>query len=95
MQSYWVYILCSNNRNVLYIGVTNNLVRRMQEHKQGLVPGFTQTYHVSNLIHAERYESVFSALQRERKLKRWNRAWKEQLIEQNNPEWQDLCNKFL
>jgi putative endonuclease len=88
---YFVYILASQRNGTLYVGVTNNLSRRVGEHKQKLVPGFTHKYGVDMLVHAEGYSSILEARARERALKRWRRAWKIQLIEKDNPYWLDLA----
>ena len=95
MNTYWVYILCSKKDGVLYVGVTNNLARRMHEHTNKLVPGFAQKYNVAILVHAEKYESVRPALTREKALKRWQRSWKIELIEKHNPEWKNLAETLL
>jgi putative endonuclease len=87
---YWVYVLASTVGGTLYIGVTNNLVRRMYEHRNGLVPGFTKRYGVHRLVYFEPHTDVEAAIRREKRLKRWNRTWKIQLIEQTNPNWDDL-----
>ena len=92
---YFVYILASKYYGVLYIGVTNDLVRRTYEHQQGLVEGFTRRYHVHRLVYYEITTSVESAIQREKQLKKWNRAWKIRLIEQSNPQWKDLYSSIL
>ena len=84
-----------NGNQALYVGVTNNLARRMHEHKNNLVTGFAQKYNIKILVHAEKYENIRSALVREKCIKRWNRMWKIELIEQNNPEWKDLHEDFL
>jgi putative endonuclease len=89
-RSYWVYILASRIGGTLYIGVTNNLVRRIYEHRNGLVDGFTKKYHVHRLVYFEQYSDIETAITREKRLKRWNRAWKIQLIEELNPNWDDL-----
>jgi putative endonuclease len=94
MKSYWVYILCSKRNGTIYIGVTNNLPRRMYEHKEHLVPGFTKKYDITKLVHAEEFNEIYEALRREKCLKKWNRQWKLRLIEENNPEWFDLSDKF-
>ena len=88
--SYWVYILCSERNGTLYIGVTNNLTRRVYEHKQKLIDGFSKKYHIDRLVHAEQYESIRDALYREKCIKKWNRSWKLKLIEAHNPNWEDL-----
>ncbi len=87
---YFVYILASEIGGTLYIGVTNNLVRRVYEHQSDLVDGFTKQYGVHRLVHFEIYSDVRLAIQREKRLKKWNRAWKVRLIEENNPNWSDL-----
>ena len=87
---YAVYILASQRNGTLYIGVTNDLSRRMYEHKEGLVNGFTHRYHVSMLVYYEMHRDVRAAIQREKQLKKWNRSWKLALIEKHNREWVDL-----
>jgi len=89
-RSYWVYILASRIGGTLYIGVTNNLVRRVYEHRNGLADGFTKKYQVHRLVYFEQYSDIEAAITREKRLKRWNRAWKIQLIEELNPNWDDL-----
>ncbi len=88
--SYWVYILASKPRGTLYVGVTNDLIRRVAEHRDGAVPGFTKTYNVKMLVYFEEHESVLEAIQREKRVKRWARDWKIALIREKNPEWRDL-----
>jgi putative endonuclease len=90
MGSYFVYILASRRNGTLYVGVTNDLIRRMSEHKGKLVPGFTRKYGVDKLVYFEEYASILEARARERVLKRWDRAWKLALIEKMNPQWRDL-----
>jgi putative endonuclease len=92
--SYYVYILASRRNGTLYIGVTNDLVRRMGEHKGKLVPGFTRRYSVDKLVYFEEYASILEARARERTLKRWQRAWKLELIEKMNPQWRDLSDEL-
>jgi putative endonuclease len=87
---YFVYILASQRNGTLYVGFTNDLSRRINEHKAGLVSGFTRKYGVSKLVYVEEYSSILEARARERTLKRWRRAWKIQLIEKDNPDWRDL-----
>ena len=77
------------------MGVTNNLARRVYEHKQGLVPGFTTKYRVHLLVHYEPYEDVREAIAREKRVKRWLRKWKLELIEKHNPTWQDLYDQVM
>jgi putative endonuclease len=91
-RSYFVYILASRRNGTLYIGVTNDLVRRMTEHKGKFVPGFTRKYRVDKLVYFEEYASILEARAREYTLKRWARAWKIELIEQANPQWRDLTD---
>ena len=86
----YVYILASNPQGTLYVGVTNNLARRVAEHKAKLVPGFTNKYGVDKLVYFEQFEDNLAAIAREKKLKRWRRDWKRSLIEEQNPHWQDL-----
>lgn len=90
MKNYFVYILASKKNGTLYIGVTNDLTRRIDEHKRGLVEGFTKKYNVKNLVYFEQTEDVESAITREKQMKEWQRSWKIKLIEKNNPEWKDL-----
>jgi len=94
MNNYFVYILSNKKRGTLYIGVTNNLIRRLYEHKNGLSDGFTKKYNIKILVYFEATSNILSALEREKKLKKWNRAWKINLIEKMNPEWKDLSEKF-
>ena len=87
---YWVYILASKIGGTLYIGVTNNLLRRSYEHKSGELSGFTKQYAVHRLVYYEPHNDIEAAIRREKRLKKWNRAWKVRLIEENNPNWDDL-----
>jgi putative endonuclease len=89
-RSFWVYILASRIGGTLYIGVTNDLVRRVYEHRSKFVPGFTRKYGVDRLVYFEQFSTVEAAIQREKHLKKWNRRWKIQLIEESNPNWDDL-----
>jgi len=95
MKYYYVYILASKRRGTLYIGVTNDLIRRMYEHKNGLVEGFTKKYKVHNLVYYQQCEDVESVIQREKQLKAWHREWKIRLIEETNPAWKDLTNTLF
>ena len=90
MKNYYVYILCSKKNGTLYIGVTSDLNRRVQEHGAKLVPGFTAKYSVTRLVYFEVFDSALVAIRREKCLKKWSRAWKLRLIEEANPEWKDL-----
>ncbi|MEK9151631.1 MAG: GIY-YIG nuclease family protein [Patescibacteria group bacterium] len=90
MKQYCVYILASKRNGTLYIGVTSNLIKRIQEHKQKVVEGFTKQYGIDTLVYYEQTGDVMSALEREKQLKKWNRAWKIRLIEKKNSKWRDL-----
>jgi putative endonuclease len=91
---FFVYILSNRRRGVLYIGLTNDLIRRLSEHKAKLVPGFTKTYGVVMLVYYEEYSSIMEARAREATLKRWRRAWKIALIDKFNPDWRDLADEL-
>ena len=90
-----VYILASKMRGTLYVGVTSNLVKRIWEHKQDLVPGFTKKYRIHDLVWFEQHDTMESAIGREKAIKEWKRAWKLELIEEENPQWQDLYDQLL
>ena len=87
---YYVYILASRVGGTLYVGVTSDLLRRVYEHKEKLVKGFTKRYGVARLVYFEQFGEVDAAIQREKQLKKWRRVWKVQLIEEKNPNWDDL-----
>ena len=87
---YYVYIMASQRNGTTYIGVTNDLTRRAYEHRENLLPGFSSKYRTSRLVYYEPYPDVRTAIVREKQLKKWNRVWKTDLIEQSNPEWRDL-----
>lgn len=89
-KTYYVYILASKKRGTLYIGVTNDLRKRVYEHKNRLVNGFTKRYNIHMLVYYKQTINIESTLQREKQLKKWYRAWKIELIEKQNPEWDDL-----
>ncbi|MBV8755566.1 MAG: GIY-YIG nuclease family protein [Hyphomicrobiales bacterium] len=88
--AYYVYLLASRRYGTLYLGVTNNLVRRVYEHKTKAAPGFTKRYNVDRLVWFEIHDEILSAIEREKKLKKWRRDWKIRLIEESNPNWADL-----
>jgi putative endonuclease len=90
VQTYYVYIMASRKNGTLYIGVTNDIARRAYEHREGLLPGFTKRYDVKLLVHMEPFDDIRAAIQREKNLKKWPRAWKISLIELANPDWRDL-----
>jgi len=93
-ESFYVYILATERNGTLYIGVTNNLVRRVFEHKNDLVPGFTKKYGVHNLVYYEQYDDPATAIQREKTMKFWPRQWKLNKIEETNPLWLDLYEEI-
>jgi putative endonuclease len=92
MRQYFVYILTNKYNTVLYIGVTNNLERRILEHKQKQIPGFTKKYNCTKLVYFEETNDVISAIAREKQLKNWHRDWKKNLISEFNPNWDDLAS---
>ena len=93
--SYYVYILASKRNGTLYIGVTNNLIKRMYEHKNNLVEGFTKRYTIHTLVYYEIYTDSKTAIYREKQLKWWKRSWKIDLIKKNNSKWSDLYEKIF
>jgi putative endonuclease len=93
--SFYVYILASRRNGTLYVGMTDDLVRRTWQHRTGAIPGFTKAYGVKMLVWYEAHETRESAFGHERQIKKWNRAWKLQLIEQMNPTWRDLWDDLL
>jgi putative endonuclease len=93
--SFFVYILANRRNGTLYIGLTDNLARRVYEHQTGALAGFTRKYGIKTLVWYELHESRETAFQRERQLKKWNRAWKLQLIEGLNPGWRDLAHELV
>ncbi|MEY8702172.1 GIY-YIG nuclease family protein [Francisella philomiragia] len=93
-QSY-LYILSNQNNTVLYIGCTTNLIKRIYEHKNKLVDGFTKKYNINKLVYYEVYDFLEDAFFREKRLKKWNRSWKNELISKYNPDWKDLYKTIL
>lgn len=91
---FFVYILANTPRGVLYVGVTNDIARRLTEHRAKHVPGFTAAYSVTRLVYLEAYNSIIEARSREHSLKRWRRSWKFDLIEKDNPDWRDLGDEI-
>jgi putative endonuclease len=87
---HFVYIVTNKPNGILYIGVTNDLVRRINEHKQGNIEGFSSKYKTNKLIYFEEFEYICDAIEREKQLKHWNRSWKIELIESKNAKWNDL-----
>lgn len=92
---FWVYILASKPGGVLYIGVTSNLLQRIWQHREGVVKGFTQKYHVKRLVYFEEHTTAELAILREKRLKEWKRAMKVDLIERHNPTWDDLYPSII
>ncbi|RJR31176.1 GIY-YIG nuclease family protein [Candidatus Parcubacteria bacterium] len=92
MKLYYVYIMSNKYNNVLYIGVTNDIYRRVLEHKEKLIKGFTEKYNIDKLVYYEGFNSIYDALNREKQLKNWHRQWKMNLIASINPEWKDLSD---
>lgn len=91
----WVYIMTNKPHGTLYIGVTSDIARRAWEHREGIVEGFTKRYGLKLLVHAEQHDDIRMAIQREKTLKHWSRAWKIDLICKNNPHWNDLYGDFV
>jgi putative endonuclease len=90
MRQYYVYLLASRPGGTLYVGVTNDLVRRVYEHKNGVLKGFSSQYQIDRLVYFEIYSTARDAIQREKNIKHWPRAWKTKLIGDQNPTWRDL-----
>jgi len=90
-----VYILASRRNGTLYVGVTGDLIRRIHEHKTDLIDGFTKQYQAHQLVYFEQHDNMESAITREKQIKKWNRQWKLELIEESNPNWQDLYESLL
>ena len=92
--AYYVYLLASKKYGTLYLGVTNDLVRRVYEHRNNFVDGHTKRYHIHQLVYFEVYSTARDAIQREKNIKHWPRAWKTRLIAQTNPTWRDLYDEI-
>ena len=93
--TYYVYILANKKKGTLYIGVTNNLIKRIYEHKNNVIEGFTKKYAVHLLVYYLEYKDIEGAIIKEKQLKKWKREWKIKLIEQSNPDWDDLYGTIL
>jgi len=91
MKTYYIYLMTNWNNKVLYTGMTNDLKRRVYEHKNKLVKGFTEKYNISKLVYFEETNDVYTALTREKEIKKWRREKKNQLVIKANPQWEDLC----
>ncbi len=92
---YYVYILTNKRRGTLYIGVTKDLIKRVYEHRNNLVKGFTNKYKIHDLVYYEQLKDIESAIKREKQLKKWNREWKINLVEKDNSKWKDLYNSLI
>lgn len=95
MKDSYVYILASQKNGTLYIGLTSDLIKRIWEHKNKFVPGFTNKYNVTILVHYEIFNDITLAAAREKRLKEWKRQWKIDLIQKNNPDWKDLYHDII
>jgi len=94
MGQYFVYILASKRNGTLYIGVTNNLLKRVHQHKNDIAEGFTKKYNVHKLVYYEMFGRIQDAITREKRMKKWKRQWKMRLIEESNPNWEDLFDSL-
>ncbi|MBI4041626.1 MAG: GIY-YIG nuclease family protein [Deltaproteobacteria bacterium] len=94
-KQYYTYILTNKKDGTLYVGTTSNLIKRIYEHKHKFVDGFTQKYQLDKLVHYEIFDDPENAIHREKKLKKWDRNWKVELIEKHNPHWNDLYQSLL
>ena len=92
--SFWVYILANHPGGTLYVGVTNDLIRRIFEHREGLAAGFTKRYGIKRLVYFENHGTAQAAIQREKNIKHWPREWKIDLIVSMNPDWRDLYDEI-
>jgi len=93
-KQFYVYIMASQPNGTLYTGMSSNLVRRVWQHKSNMVEGFTDKYNIKNLVYYEVHDSAESAITREKQIKKWRRKWKLRLIEERNPQWEDLYSKI-
>ena len=94
-KQYHVYIICNKRNDTLYTGITSNLIKRIWQHKNGLVEGFSKRYSIKLLVYFEAHNDVEEAILREKRIKKWNRKWKLNLIEKNNPNWDDLYQSLI
>lgn len=95
MKTYWVYILASKKDGALYIGVTSDLIGRVWQHRNGTFSGHSKKYHIRRLVWFEDFPRADEAIEAEKRIKRWRRAWKDALIEKQNPEWLDLYDQMM
>ncbi len=93
-RDFFVYILANQKNGAIYVDVTNNLIRRIYEHKNNIIDGFTKKYNIHNLVYYESYDDIRNAISREKQIKKWNRKWKIRLIEENNYSWKDLYKEL-
>ena len=94
MKQYYVYILANERNGTLYTGVTSDLIKRIYEHQQSLIDGFTKEYNIHILVYYEQHNEIEEAIAREKQIKKWNRKWKTRLIEEKNPEWKELYEEI-
>jgi putative endonuclease len=94
MTGGWVYMMTNRPNGTLYVGVTSDLARRVWEHREGLADGFTKRYGLKQLVYVERFDDIATAIQREKTLKHWVRAWKVRVVEKDNPNWDDLYDRL-
>ena len=95
MKTMYVYVMSNKTNTTLYIGVTSDLIKRVWQHKNHITKGFTSKYNVNKLVYFEVFQDELSAIKREKVLKNWHRKWKEELIQEKNPEWSDLYNTII
>jgi putative endonuclease len=95
MKSGWVYFMTNKPDGILYVGVTSHLAKRAHEHREELVEGFTKQYGLKRLVYCERFDDIRDAIQREKTIKHWPRAWKVRLLQGMNPEWDDLYDSLI
>jgi putative endonuclease len=95
MKSGWVYFMTNKPDGILYVGVTSHLAKRAHEHREGLVEGFTKQYGLKRLVYCERFDDIRDAIQREKTIKHWPRAWKVRLLQGTNPDWDDLYDSLI
>ena len=95
MKQYYIYLLASKRNGTLYVGVTSDLAKRVWEHRNNVIEGFTQKYNVHKLVYYEIADDIDSAITREKQMKKWRRQWKIELIEKSNPEWKDLYDSLV
>ena len=95
MSGGWVCVVTNRRDGTLYVGVTSDIARRAWEHREGVVEGFTSRYHLKRLVYVEHHSDIRNAIQREKAIKHWSRAWKIALIEKQNPDWNDLYDTLV